>query len=294
MRWQADDALRHGSLHWDRWAESWEGIRSATAKLVNATPGEIAIVKNTSEGIATVALGFPWQPGDRVVAFHEEFPANYYIWKKLEEWKGVRVTWLSCESSLEEIEREAEGARFLAISFVQYLTGFRADLSAIGAICNGVLFVAAEWQDRIEPMEFGWTTVAGFADYASRDMTLRKDAGRYECGTLNTITCFGLRASLELILEVGVGAVAAEVTRLTNKIAAEASRRGWEVMGGLERSSGIICIRKPGEDARLTYARLKREAILTSPRQGWVRCSPHFYVGDAGIERLVEVFGQAS
>jgi selenocysteine lyase/cysteine desulfurase len=337
MRWQADDALRHGSLHWDRWAESWEGIRSATARLVNATPGEIAIVKNTSEGIATVALGFPWQAGDRVVAFREEFPANYYIWKKLEDWKGVRVTWLSCESSLEEIEQAAEGARFLAISFVQYLTGFRADLSAIGAVCrrhgvfffvdaiqgigafpmdvrrmgihafaadghkwmlgpegNGVLFVAAEWQDRIEPMEFGWTTVAGFADYASRDMTLRKDAGRYECGTLNTITCFGLRASLELILEVGVEAIAEEVTRLTNRIAAEASSRGWEVMGGLKRSSGIICIRKPGEDARLTYARLKREAILTSPRQGWVRCSPHFYVGDAGIDRLFEVFGQES
>ncbi len=41
-------------------------------------------------------------------------------------------------------------------------------------------------------------------DYASRDMTLRSDAGRYECGTLNTIGCFGLRASIEFLLEVGI------------------------------------------------------------------------------------------
>ncbi len=57
----------------------------------------------------------------------------------------------------------------------------------------------------MKPVEFGWTNVAGYADYASRDMTLRQDAGRYECGTLNTIGCYGLRASIEFLLEVGDG-----------------------------------------------------------------------------------------
>ncbi len=33
----------------------------------------------------------------------------------------------------------------------------------------------------MEPVEFGWTNVANYSDYASRDMTLRADAGRYEC-----------------------------------------------------------------------------------------------------------------
>lgn len=330
----SDDALNYGSLHWDRWAESWEGIRHATASMVNCAPGEVALVKNTSEGIATVALGFPWQAGDRIVAFREEFPANYYIWKKLEEWRGVRVTWLSCEDSLEEIERAAEGARFLAISFVQYLSGVRANLHAIGEICrrhgvfffvdaiqglgaspldvkamniqafaadghkwllgpegNGVLYVQQEWQDRIEPMEFGWTTVAGYVDYASRDMTLRKDAGRYECGTLNTISCFGLRASMELILEVGVAAVSEAVLARARQITEGAKSRGLEILGGRMPEAGIICIRKPGEDARVTHARLKQAGVLTSPRQGWVRCSPHFYVPPAGIEHMLDTIG---
>ena len=51
----------------------------------------------------------------------------------------------------------------------------------------------------IEPVEFGWTNLAGYADYSSRDMALRPDAGRYECGTLNTIGCYGLRASIDFL-----------------------------------------------------------------------------------------------
>ena len=81
-------------------------------------------------------------------------------------------------------------------------------------------------------MEFGWTNVAGYADYASRDMTLRPDAGRYECGTLNTIGCYGLRASIELLLEVGVENVAPAVQRLGDLIAEGVQAKGYEVLGG--------------------------------------------------------------
>jgi selenocysteine lyase/cysteine desulfurase len=53
-----------------------DAARAAAARLVNASASEIAFVKNTSEGVATVALGFPWKAGDKIVAFEEEFPAN--------------------------------------------------------------------------------------------------------------------------------------------------------------------------------------------------------------------------
>src|SRR6185436_10580665 len=76
MKHLADDALRFGSLHYDQWMAAYEGLRQATARMLGASPREIAVVKNTSEGIATVALGIDWKPGDRIVAFEEEFPAN--------------------------------------------------------------------------------------------------------------------------------------------------------------------------------------------------------------------------
>src|SRR2546428_4852366 len=71
------DALRFGSLHYDEWLAAYEGLRKAAARLIGSSPREIAIVKNTSEGVATVAAGIDWRAGDRVVAFREEFPANF-------------------------------------------------------------------------------------------------------------------------------------------------------------------------------------------------------------------------
>lgn len=335
MIWLTQDALENGSLHYDRWMKCYDQFRLAAARLCNAEPGEIAMVKNTSEGIATVALGLKWSPGDKIVAFREEFPANFYIWKKLEEWHGARVEWLSYLDPLEKIEQAARGAKLLAISFVQYLSGYRADLEAIGGICrrhgvfflvdaiqglgafpldvrrmniqalaadghkwllgpegHGVLYVQQDWQDRIEPVEFGWTTVKGYVDYASRDMALRTDAGRYECGTLNTVGSFGLTASMELLLEAGIENVAAAVQRLGDQIAQGAQQRGYEVMGG-ERTpatgSGIVSIRKPGVDSRLVHSKLREAGVMCAPRQGWVRLSPHFYITPDQINRTLDL-----
>jgi selenocysteine lyase/cysteine desulfurase len=332
MCWLADDAARYGSLHYDRWLGAYEGVRMATARLIGAHRDEIALVKNTSEGILTVALGLQWKAGDKIVAFHEEFPANYYIWKKLEASHGVRVEWLSCTAALDEIDRACSGARLLAISFVQYLSGYRADLAGIGAICRdhktfffvdaiqglgafpidvdgmgidalaadghkwllgpegaGILYISRNWLDQIEPVEFGWTNVAGYTDYSSRDMALRPDAGRYECGTLNTSGCFGLRASLEMLLEAGVERVGAHVQALVDRIDAGVRERGWEVLGTRTPGSGagIICIRKPGVDSRWVHSRLREQGFITAPRQGWVRLSPHFYISPDDIERLL-------
>src|SRR5512147_910463 len=102
MQRLADDCLHYGSIHYDEWLAAYEGLRVAAARLINSDPSEIALMKNTSEGIATIAMGLDWKPGDRVVAFHEEFPANFYPWKKLEQ-KGVAVTWLSCTDPLDRI-----------------------------------------------------------------------------------------------------------------------------------------------------------------------------------------------
>lgn len=334
MQRMAQDALEYGALHYPEWMNAVEGVKRAAARLLNADPSEIATVKNTSEGIATVALGLDWRPGDKIVAFHEEFPANYYIWKKLEHWKGVRVEWLSCTAPLEEIDRAARGARLLSISFVQYLSGYRANLEAIGEICSrhgvfffvdaiqglgafpldvrkarihalaadghkwllgpegcGILYIQQDWQDAIEPVEFGWTNVAGWQDYASRDMTLRRDAGRYEPGTLNVIGCFGLRASLELLLEAGIDRIAPHVQLLGDLLAQWAQEKGYQVLAPRtpETGAGIVSIRKDGIDSRWLWSRLRDSGIVAAPRQGWLRLSPHFYISPDDAAEVAEL-----
>ena len=332
MQSLAEDALQFGSLHYDKWLDAYEGLRVAAARLIGASRGEIAQIKNTSEGISIVAQGLNWRPGDRIVAFREEFPANYYPWLRREAHR-CSVDWLSVHDPLEAIEIACTGAKLLAISFVQYLSGFRADLNAIGAICKrhncfffvdaiqglgafpldveaahidalaadghkwllgpegcGILYVRQSRQDSIFPEEFGWTNVAGYNDYASRDMALRQDAGRYECGTLNTIGCYGLRASLELLLEAGVERVAPAVQALADQLAAGAIHKGYQLLGDrtAENGAGIIAIQKPGLDSRKVVYDLKQQGILAAPRQGWVRCSPHFYISPDDIDRVIE------
>ena len=328
----ADDACDFGSMHYDTWLAACEGVRLAAARLIGAHRDEIALVKNTSEGICAIAGGLDWKPGDRVVAFREEFPANYYPWKRLES-RRVLVEWLSVTDPLDRIEEACRDAKLLAISFVQYLSGLRVNLKAIGEICRaagcfffvdaiqglgafplnveeahidalaadghkwllgpegcGLLYVRRERQDQIEPIEFGWTTPAHYADYASRDMTLRGDAGRYECGTLNMVGCFGLQAALQLILEAGPAQIGPTVTARADEIAAGARAKGYEIMGDRnpETASGIVTIRHPSLDSRLVVSRLKDNGISAAPRQGWIRFSPHFYISPEDIAKVVE------
>jgi selenocysteine lyase/cysteine desulfurase len=135
MKNLADDVLLHGSFHYAQWLDAYEGLRVAAAKLIGADRSEIALVKNTSEGIATIAMGIDWRPGDRMVGFREEFPANLLPWKRLQS-RGVEVEWLSIHDPLDRIDEACRGARLLAISYVNYLSGHRVDLAAIGEICR--------------------------------------------------------------------------------------------------------------------------------------------------------------
>jgi len=331
MRWLATDAEEWGSLHYDKWLACYDGLRAETARMINATPGEIAIVKNTSEGIATIALGIDWKPGDRVVCFEGEFPANQYPWQRLAA-RGVSITWLKVDAPLDEIDKAAQGARLLAISFVQFLSGYRAPLEAIGEICKrrgvfffvdaiqglgvfpfdvqkcnidaaaadghkwltgpegcGVLFIRKDRIDEIEPVEFGWTNAASHVDYASRDMTVRKDAGRFEPGTLNTIGCFGLRAAFAYLNETGVPSIGEAVQAFGDQIAEGARVKGYELMCERtpETGAGIVSMRKEGIDCRVIHSDLRAKRFITAPRAGWLRVSPHFYVSPSDIEAFL-------
>jgi selenocysteine lyase/cysteine desulfurase len=153
-----------------------------------------------------------------------------------------------------------------------------------------ILYVSQELQDRVEPIEFGWTNVAGYNDYGSRDMTLRPDAGRYECGTLNTIGCFGLRAAIEFLLEVDQRETAPVIQKLGDQIAAGVQAKGYELFlpRTPQNSAGIVSFRKPGTDATETVRVLRREKVVTAARAGWVRTSPHFYISPAEIDRMID------
>src|SRR5690606_19946933 len=73
-----------------RWDRRLGELRELAAQLINAASSEIALVRNTTEGINLVAEGLDWQDGDNVVTLDDEFPSNVYPWLNQES-KGVQV-----------------------------------------------------------------------------------------------------------------------------------------------------------------------------------------------------------
>jgi len=125
-----------------------QAAREGVARLINAESSEIALTTNTSFGLNVAARALPLQRGDVVLVSDREFPANVYPWLLLKK-QGVDVELAPCvpEGWPDEdylIERlEDPRVRVLAVSFVQFSNGYRADLARLGAACraNGTLLV---------------------------------------------------------------------------------------------------------------------------------------------------------
>jgi cysteine desulfurase / selenocysteine lyase len=124
--------------------------RRCVARLINAeSPDRIAFFMNTSDALNIVPAGLAWRTGDRILLNDVEFPANVYPYLNLQR-HGVDVEFLPTkdgEVTPEMIERAITNSggrvRLVSLSAVQFLSGFRADLAAIGAICrkHDVIFV---------------------------------------------------------------------------------------------------------------------------------------------------------
>ncbi len=125
--------------------EQWARVRRKMAGFVGAEPAEIAFVKNTPEAIGLVATGLKWRPGDRVVICDLEFPANVLPWLNLKR-EGVETTIVQSVDGRVRVEDVVgaidERTRVVSLSWVEFSTGYRNDLQAIGKACHdrGVLF----------------------------------------------------------------------------------------------------------------------------------------------------------
>jgi cysteine desulfurase / selenocysteine lyase len=116
-------------------------------RLINAESlKRIALVGNTSDALNIVASGIDWKPGDRVLLNDQEFPANIYPYYHLKS-QGVEVDIMRCPDGRVTPELIYSSlrprTRILALSAVQFLSGYKADLILLGDLCRskGIIFV---------------------------------------------------------------------------------------------------------------------------------------------------------
>jgi selenocysteine lyase/cysteine desulfurase len=152
----------------------------------------------------------------------------------------------------------------------------------------GVFYCARGLQERLQPRIIGWRNVADNRDFDTYQSELQASAVRYEEGTPNTPGIFALGAAIDLVLELGIDAIAARVLALTDQLVEGLHERGATVVSprGAE-SSGIVAFRVGDEPPRRTVGRMASEKIHLAARRGCVRASPHFYNDEDELERLL-------
>lgn len=167
----------------------------------------------------------------------------------------------------------------------------------LGPLAAGIFYVSKDLQDKLRPPVYGWHNVRCPNFVAQDQITFPPDARRYEAGSANLLGLAGLQAAMQLILEVGIDQIAAELLRKRAWLVPELQAKGYAVLAAeppVENASGIVTFYKPGADMPELFAKLTEAGIITSLRanragQRYLRLSPHFYNTDAELHRLLEL-----
>jgi cysteine desulfurase / selenocysteine lyase len=123
--------------HWERLRGQ---VRGRIAELLSVGAESITFTKNTTSGLGLVAAGLDWEAGDNIVGVDREFPANIYPWMGLKR-KGVELRLYRPEQGRIDVKALArlcdQRTRVLAVSAVQFWSGFRIDLAALSTALKG-------------------------------------------------------------------------------------------------------------------------------------------------------------
>jgi cysteine desulfurase / selenocysteine lyase len=138
-----------------------------------------------------------------------------------------------------------------------------------------VFYVSAEAADRVPAIVSGWWSMKMEGHYLAYRGTPYASARRYEPGTLPIDHVRGLSAALDLLEEIGPGAVHERVLGLVRTLASGLSARGWRIASPEPHASGILAAVPPRGEVHVWAKDLEERGVVVSPREGAVRFSPH-------------------
>ncbi len=150
----------------------------------------------------------------------------------------------------------------------------------------GILFTRPSLRDRLRAPA-GWTNLrreSGVDFRVPEKPEFVSDATKFEVGALPTPGVYARRASLDLLLEIGLETVGKRIAATLAVLIAGLPKLGFTpvLFSGPPRS-GILAARpSAGKDARFFARELNDRAIAVSAREGFLRFSPH--VGNDGAE----------
>lgn len=250
-------------------------VSAKIAPLIGRRPDEVVMQPNTSEGLFHVAFSLPKVNGHvpRVLVSRNEFPANYYPWKRAEEAGLLQVWSFEGPASAENLIRQLDGIDVVALSAVDYQTGYRADLSQIREVIGNRLMVVdgiqgfgasdnhwnqadvllvggqkwlrAGWGTGFmacspramdyctRPLLSGWSGAVDAHDYDGTVHLPMQGAAAFSMTKLSPMEAGRLGAAIDLFASVGVDWISDRIQAFANRLDEDVSRLG----GRMERAS---------------------------------------------------------
>jgi selenocysteine lyase/cysteine desulfurase len=153
-----------------------------------------------------------------------------------------------------------------------------------------LFYVSRRAMERVRPTLVGWLSVNRPEDYLDYDQPYAPSARRFEAGALNTAGVVGLGAAIELFLQIGVEKIESYLLDLGDYLCERLAERGYQVVSSrrVAEKSAVICCRHDSHPAEKLYQLLDERRIITTPRLGRLRISPHLYNTREEIDQLIE------
>ncbi len=307
------------------WFDDADRLRGSLAKLIHASPDDIAFVRNTAAALGLLVNGIDWRSGDNVVTLAGEFP-NYLYLPALVERRGVEFREAPWPGLLDAVDGRT---RLVALSEVNYASGFRPPLAEISRFLRerGVIFFVDGTQsvgalrfdvqitdpDALAAHGYKWMCSpmgAGFFYIAPR---LRKKLPPSEAGwrshrawrqvddlhhgppemveAAEKYEAGGLPFALLYAMEAAVNLMLEigldRIEQRVLELACSARERLRHLGAEVnETGSQIVAAKFPGIDPSPLARELKSRRILVAARHGFLRVSPHFYNNADDLDRL--------
>lgn len=171
----------------------------------------------------------------------------------------------------------------------------------LGPLAIGIVYVARRNFDTLRPSLLGAWNVHSPDFVAQESISLPPSARRYEPGVLNVAGALGMKASLDMLLDLGIEDVSARILELKDRLVRGLEASGFEIAGPRNgpAASGITTFSAPGRDMTRLLELLQREGVAASPRRDragndFIRLSPHFYNTPAEIDRVLDLLANPS
>jgi selenocysteine lyase/cysteine desulfurase len=168
----------------------------------------------------------------------------------------------------------------------------------LGPLGAGIFYVKRKNFEILKPALVGAWNVRSPGFVAQPEISFEPTARRYEPGALNLLALHGMKASLELILGLGVKQIEARLLDLRTFTEERLTASKFRVFGFTNRrsqKSGITTIAIENEAEATAQARKLRDnrvdVSLRQTRSGisCLRLSPHFYNTEAEIEEVIKI-----